>query len=393
MAEPDWYKTSGITDEQTADILKIGTDLWNRAEPGFRERATHDYLAKLFDKLGFDIETFDGIPGFIATVPGAEPDIAVIADMDGLPNPGDDTGAYIHSCGHHMQTSNIYGAARLLSDAGAAALKSLAFIAVPAEEYIDLESREDLRRQGTVRHLSGKQELLERGIFNRYSRVISTHAAGFQEPEFISSVLGMGGFEVLRFTFSGKSAHAGAHPHKGINAQNAASLFLQACAFLRESFNESDHIRIHPLLTLPQGQSVNIIPETAFVETYVRAADPEAITITTEKLIAAAEGCARSIGAGAKTEVVPGYAPFKADLNLHSRLRAVVEELGIPFFEEDYSAASSDMGDVSQLFPSIMLGLPGVNGLFHNPGFRVTDEQAAFILPSVVLARFLEKLV
>jgi metal-dependent amidase/aminoacylase/carboxypeptidase family protein len=91
--------------------------------------------------------------------------------------------------------------------------------------------------------------------------------------------------------------------------------------------------------------------------------------------------------------VVPGYAPFKADLKMHSRLRTAVEELGIPFIEEDYSAASSDMGDVSQIIPSIMLGLPGVNGLFHNPGFRVTDEQAAFILPSVVLARYLEKLV
>ena len=65
----------------------------------------------------------------------------------------------------------------------------------------------------------------------------------------------------------------------------------------------------------------------------------------------------------------------------------------IPFIEEEYSAASSDMGDVSQTLPSIMLGLPGVNGLFHNPGFRVTDEKAAYVLPSVVLARYLEKLV
>ncbi len=78
---------------------------------------------------------------------------------------------------------------------------------------------------------------------------------------------------------------------------------------------------------------------------------------------------------------------------MHSQLRDVVEELGITFIEEEYSAASSDMGDVSQAFPSIMLGLPGVNGLFHNPLFRVTDEKAAYLLPPVVLARYLEKLV
>lgn len=392
MTESNWFDKSRISETQATDIRNAGRELWKRAEPGFKEITTNEYLIGLFSGLGFNIDTFDSIPGFIASAPGATPVMAVIADMDGLPNPGDESGAYIHSCGHHMQTANIYGAARLLSDTDSPALESLAFIAVPAEEYIDLESREELRLQGNIRHLSGKQELMDRGVFNRFSHVISTHAAGFQEPEFISSVLGMGGFEVLRFTFTGKAAHAGAHPHKGINAQNAASLFLQASAFLRESFHETDHIRIHPLLTLPQGQSVNIIPDTAFVETYVRAANPEAIAATTAKLKAAAAGCAASIGAVATTVTIQGYAPFIADLKLHARLRETVESLDIPFIEEEYSAASSDMGDVSQAIPSIMLGLPGVNGLFHNPGFRVTDEKAAFILPSVVLARYLEDL-
>ncbi len=395
MAEKNWFEKSGITEIQAADFVRIGIDLWNRAEPGFKEFATHEYLSGLFNSLGFDIEEFPGMPGFIAMAPGADPTIAVIADMDALPLPGDESGAYIHSCGHHMQTADIYGAARLLSesDSGVGVLKSLAFIAVPAEEYIDLENREELQRAGKIKHLSGKQELLERGIFKRFKKVVSTHAAGFGEQVFISSVLGMGGFEVLRFRFTGKAAHAGAQPHKGINAQNAASLFLQACAFLRESFNESDHIRIHPLLTLPQGQSVNIIPETAFVETYVRGANPEAISATVEKLKNAAAGCALSIGAKAEIEEIPGYAPFKADPGMHSLLREVVRELGIPFIEEEYASPSSDMGDVSQTLPSIMLGLPGVNGLFHNPGFLVTDEKAAYVLPSVVLARYLEKLI
>jgi len=391
MTEINWFVKSGITELQTDILIKTGVDLWCRAEPGFHELATHDYLTTLFENLGFEIECFDGIPGFIATVPGANPSIAVIADMDALPLPGDEGGSYIHSCGHHMQMTDLYGAALLLSDSEV--LKSLAFIAVPAEEYIDLESREEIRKAGHIKHLSGKQELLERGIFGRYGKVVSTHAAGFDKSEYISSVLGMGGFEVLKFTFRGKAAHAGAQPHRGINAQNAASLFLQACAFLRESFYEADHIRIHPLLTLPPGSSVNIIPDTAFVETYIRAANPDAISTTVEKMKNAAFGCASSIGAEVEIEEIPGYAPFKADPAMHSLLRESVEEMGIPFIEEEYSSPSSDMGDVSQFRPSIMLGLPGVNGLFHNPGFRVNDEKSAYVLPSVVLARYLEKLV
>lgn len=394
MYGKNWFE---IEEDTAADLIKTGVELWNRAEPGFSEYATHEYLTGLFRNMGFKIEAFRGMPGFIATVPEAVPEIAVIADMDALPLPGDESGAYIHSCGHHMQTTNIYGAARLLSDSSsesaAKTLKALAFIAVPAEEYIDLENREELREAGKIRHLSGKQELLARGIFKGYKKVVSTHAAGFTEPEFISSVLGMGGFEVLHFVFRGKAAHAGAQPHKGINAQNAASLFLQACAFLRESFKESDHIRIHPLLTLPPGSSVNIIPDTAFVETYVRGANPEAISGTVEKLKNAAAGCAHSIGTEIEIEDIPGYAPFKADIGMHSLLGQVVREMGIPFIEEQYASPSSDMGDISQTLPSIMLGLPGVNGLFHNPGFLVTDEKAAYVLPSVVLARYLEKLI
>jgi metal-dependent amidase/aminoacylase/carboxypeptidase family protein len=86
---------------------------------------------------------------------------------------------------------------------------------------------------------------------------VATHAAAVQPGE-VSSVLAMNGFEVLHWTFRGVAAHAGAHPHRGRNAQNAGALFLQACAFLRESFPEDRHVRIHPVLRLPPDQPVTI---------------------------------------------------------------------------------------------------------------------------------------
>jgi metal-dependent amidase/aminoacylase/carboxypeptidase family protein len=146
----------------------------------------------------------------------------------------------------------------------------------------------------------------------------------------VRSVLKMNGFEVLRFNFRGTSAHAGAHPHLGKNAQNAAALFLQACAFLREEFPEERHIRIHPVLHLKAEQALN----------------------------------------------------FAVDPDLHDLLRDCAAEEGVEFAEEEFSAASSDMGDVSQIKPSIIIGLPGTNGRFHSPEFRVVDEQAAYVFPS-----------
>ena len=381
-----------ITDSQSEKIIGAGRKLWDLAEPGYMERETHAFLRSLFDDLGFTVDGFGGIPGFRAALPGAVPRIALVADMDALPLPGDADGRYIHSCGHHMQMAVLYGAARLLKDAASPVLPQVAFMAIPAEEYIDFDRREPLRTSGAVTRLSGKLELLERGAFRDFDMVVSTHGAGFTAPRYISSVRRMAGFDVMTFSFSGRAAHGGAAPPVGVNAQNAASLCLQACAFLRESFDEAEHIRIHPILKLPEGQSVNIIPDTATVETYARGATPEAVASTVARLTAAAEGCARAIGASVEIERVPGYAPFRADEEMHEVLRRVVESSGIPFIDEEYGSASSDMGDVSRAVPSVMLGLPGANGLFHNPDFRILDEEAAYVLPSRITAEYLEAL-
>ena len=203
----------------------------------------------------------------------------------------------------------------------------------------------------------------------------------------------MAGFEVMQFSFKGKASHAGAAPHLGINAQNAASLFLQACAFLREGFDEDKHIRIHPILKLDKNQSVNLIPEHVLVETYVRASDTDAVENVVKQLSEAASGCAGAIGARVDISVHQGYAPFKADLTLHRLIKETADDLDIEFIEEQYSSASSDVGNISQIKPTVMLGLPGVNGKFHNPDFRVTDEEAAYVFPSEFLVRYLKRVV
>lgn len=109
-------------------------------------------------------------------------------------------------------------------------------------------------------------------------------------------------------------------------------------------------------------------------------------------LDAAAGGCAAAIGVGVTAERIQGYASFHADLRLHTLLRAAAEARGIQFVEELFSAASSDMGDVSRLKPSIIIGLPGTNGRLHEGEFQITDEQAAYVFPAELLADFLRRL-
>ncbi len=376
-------------------IIELGRILWANAEPGYLEVKTEEILKRQFTAAGFKIEKFGDFPGFAATVDGdyRSKRFALISDMDALPLPGSVPEKYIHSCGHHVQMTVLAGTAYLLKEQGLSIVDKIAFIAVPAEEYIDFKKRELLRKEGRISYLSGKLELIHRNVFSYPDYVISMHSAAFDKPRYISSVLKMSGFKVLTFVFKGKAAHGGAAPHLGINAQNAASLFLQACAFLRESFNEEDHIRIHPILKLARNQSVNLIPDFASVETYVRGADTKAVDSTVLKLRNAAEGCAKAIGADVEVTIEDGYKPFKADLQLHNLLKKTAEEENIPFIEEEYSSASSDVGNISQLKPTIMLGLPGANGKFHNPDFKIVDEEAAYVFPAQFMVKYLEKII
>ena len=374
-------------------LIQLGRRLWDAAEPGFLEVKTEKILLEEFTRSGFTIEKFGSFPGFAATVDGTynTKKIALLADMDALPLPGSEPQRYIHSCGHHVQLTVLAGTAAALQKEAPELLENISFMAIPAEEYIDFDKRETLRREGKISHLSGKLECIERGVFSHPDIVITTHSAAFTKPVYVSSVRSMSGFEVLHITFRGTASHAGAAPQLGVNAQNAAVLFLQACAFLRESFDEEKHVRIHPVVRLAENQSVNLIPDYAFVETYVRGADTETVDKTLHKLENAARGCARAIGADVTVEIISGYAPFKADMHLHTLLKETAQEAGVPFIDEAYSSASSDAGNVSQLKPTIMLGLPGANGKFHNPAFRITDEEAAYVFPVSFLVQYLKK--
>jgi amidohydrolase len=377
--------------------VELGRLLRDNAEAGYFEVETHRLLSERFAARGFRVEPFEGMPGFAAFVgpaggkPGSARRVVMLADMDGLPS-GD--GGYAHTCGHHLQMTALYATACLLQKRAPQALEQVTFAAVPAEEFVDFQRREPLIREGRVRSLSGKQELLARGFFRGARRVVATHAANLPDENRrgVSSVLTMNGFEVLRLRFSGVSAHAGAQPHKGRNAQNAASLFLHACAFLRESFDEQKHVRIHPILRLRPEQPVNFIPDLAFIETYVRASDTPTIQTVTGQLIAAAEGCSRAIGVTLTPERLRGYAPFRVDPALHESLRQVAAAQGVSFTEEIFSAASTDVGDISQVLPAVIVGLPGTNGRFHSPEFAVLDEEAAYVFPAEILSAFILRL-
>ena len=166
------------------------------------------------------------ITGLMTTIHGAKPGphIAVIGELDGLPVPGHpfsdkDTNA-AHACGHHIQIGNMLAtlfalnSEEILNNLSG----SISFIAVPSEEYVEIEWRNEQRSKGEFEFLGGKQELVKLGIFDDIDISMMTHARGN------FSGFGYGGTGnglVAKFIeFHGKSSHAGGDPHLGINALN-----------------------------------------------------------------------------------------------------------------------------------------------------------------------------
>ena len=111
-----------------------------------------------------------------------------------------------------------------------------------------------------------------------------------------------------RVIYKGKSAHAGGAPWNGCNALYAATQGLSAINAARETFQDEDSIRVHPIIT-KGGSAVNAVPDTVIIESYVRGKTYDAILAANKKVNRALCGAALSLGANVEIQDTPGYAP------------------------------------------------------------------------------------
>ncbi len=147
-------------------ILKTERYLWKHPEVGYKEWKTTEYLAEQFEKLDYTVTRPEDITGFVADLdtgrPG--PKFAILGELDSLmcethPEAVPETKA-VHACGHHCQTTAMLGCAAALAEPGAldGMCGSIRFMAVPAEETIDLEYRARLMEEGKIHYNAGKIE-------------------------------------------------------------------------------------------------------------------------------------------------------------------------------------------------------------------------------------------
>jgi amidohydrolase len=388
-------KVESRIDGNAEDLIGIAKTILDMPEPGYREFKTSKYTEEQFNKYGFsNIEkvSMTGLKAVIDTGrPG--PTVCVMGELDSLvvlghPHADADTSA-AHACGHHCQIAMMIAVGQSLNDPEV--LKGLSgkivLVAVPAEENIEVEFRKNLREEGKIEFLLGKQEFVKLGALDGVDIAMMTHTSHSNPP----SILGIGGTNngtvSKSIKFKGKASHAGGAPHNGINALNAAMLAMAGIHFQRETFKDEDTIRIHPIITRG-GAAVSSVPADVRMETYVRGSSIEGFLDASEKVDRALRAGAMAIGASVEITTLPGYLPIQNNKNLSNIYRFNAGNLvgKESVATQGHSGGSTDMGDMSQLIPTIHPYVYSAEGDGHGIDYVVTDYNAAVITAAKAMA-------
>ena len=270
--------------------------------------------------------------------------VAILAEYDALPGIG-------HACGHNIIATSALGATLGLQAVAHQLPGTIRLIGTPAEE------------KG-----GGKELMARNGAFDGVDAAMMIHPAGTN----LASMPCICVAEV-EVVYHGKSSHASAMPHKGINALDGLLLSYQAISNLRQHIRGSE--RIHGIIT-EGGAAPNIVPDRASGQFYVRAADERDLAQLKPRVQACFEAGAK--GSGSEVEVNwanVDYLDLNTNWPLADKFQEHAESLGREFvpFEDalKFGAGSTDMGNVSHRIPSIhpMLAVAPPNVVIHNPEF------------------------
>ena len=383
-------------DAAQKDFYELADRILRHPEFGFKEFRTAEVVADRLRHLGIPYRDRLAITGVKGVLRGARPGptVAVLGELDALgvpdhPMANSETGA-AHACGHNSQIAILLAVAQGLQ--AAQAVDSLAgnvvFLAVPAEEYVEIEYRMRLREEGKLEFLGGKPELIARGEFDDVDIAMMVHANSAGKERRAGMPDSNNGVLVKQIRFLGRAAHAGSAPEKGINALNAANLALHAIHLQRETFRDQDTIRVHPIITRG-GDVVNVVPADVRMETFVRGKTLEAIEDADHKVERALKAGALAVGGQVTITTLAGYLPLKQDPALTElyKANALTQVKPEEWWSGGHRTGSTDMGDVSQIIPSIHPYAGGATGLGHGADFRIEDYETAILIPAKTLAR------
>ncbi len=381
------------------EIYDLSKDIYMNPELGYKEFRTSK-LAKDYIKKHLTAVEFEDFArtGFKFALPSSEEkklNMAFIVELDAVYAPSHfhackKTGA-AHNCGHHTQVGiglSLFRA--LIEEKSYEDLDySISFVFVPAEEYVDLEFRDELIENGEIDYYGGKPEAMKLGIFDEFDFALCVHAmGGVFEERTIEINSDLAGFLYKRYTFLGQPSHAGFSPFTGVNAYSMSTLFNVGVGLMRQQISDQEMVRINPIV-MESDMSTNVIPNKIKVGTDLRTQSVDYMKEMVDRLDDVARGSALSLQGEVEIETQMGYLPFVQDRHLSSFAASVFEdsdEIAVMRNNNPISAAG-DIGDLSFMMPCMQIGYSGFAGTIHGDDFIEDDPEYIY----EIFPRFLFK--
>jgi amidohydrolase len=293
-------------------------------------------------------------------VPGGDrPRIGILAEYDALPGLG-------HGCGHNTMAASGVGAAIALAAIATDLPGEIVFLGTPAEE------------RG-----SGKGVMLDEGLFDGLDAALLYHPS-----DMTHLTCGLLASEDVHVTFHGFQAHAAADPWQGRNALDAMILLFSSIGLWRQQLRPE--ARVHGVI-LEGGLAANIIPERTRAWFMVRSPDEaeyERMRVRFEELCRAA-----ALAAGCTVEVVFSgrSSTMRNNMVLADRFGANLAAYGVIAGSQPDNLGSSDMGNVSQVLPTIHpcvaicpAGVPGHSIEFRDVAGLPYADEVTLLVATVV---------
>jgi len=345
---------TGEIDARRRQFSELSLKIHANPELGFHEVKATAWLTQYLEGSGFSIER--GIcelpTAFRASYGQGKPTIAILAEYDALPGLG-------HACGHNLIATCAVSAAVASKLAIDQFGGSILVIGTPAEEGG-----------------GGKAIMADKGAFNNVDIAMMVHPGVYN----VATIRALAN-QSLEVEFFGKASHAAARPEAGVNALEAMLNSFAAINSLRQHIKPT--ARIHGIIT-DGGEAANVVPNHSAGDFLVRAEDNTYLDELKERVLNCFIGAATA--SGARLEYRWGeirYSPMRNNLTLARLFRQNMQSLGrrVQLFNSSNAFGSTDMGNVSQLVPSIhpIIAIAPKDVLGHSPQFAEAAASEAGI--------------
>ena len=229
-----------------------------------------------------------------------------------------------------------------------------------------------------LRRAAGKAFLTRSGCFDNLDFALAWHPGS--KTGLIKKALA--NIRVI-FDFTGKSAHAAAHPELGRSALDACELMNVGVNYLREHV-KSD-ARMHYAYLNDGGDAPNIVPAAATLLYALRAPESTYVAELYDRVSDVAKGAALMTGTRVSCRTVSAYAELLSVPAMEALMMEAMQEAEKPeYADDDYEYAarfaadqaspsidttilpadqsinlgSTDVGDVSWIVPTVHLNIP-----------------------------------